>query len=115
VVDFIHVGGQYYNVADFFIIGCTPLFLLAAGYRAVQAVRRPAAAGSVRPRPRARARARLWVWARVLIPALAGSGLVLAVALGAANYGGVSAAPAHAGARSNGHACPIGAAALSAC
>jgi lipoprotein signal peptidase len=31
VVDFIHIGGHYYNVADFFIIGCTPLFLLAAG------------------------------------------------------------------------------------
>jgi lipoprotein signal peptidase len=115
VVDFIHVGGQYYNVADFFIIGCTPLFLLAAGYRAVQAGRRPAAAGGVPALPRVRARARLWVWARVLIPALAGSGLVLAVALGAANYGGVSATPAHAGARSSGHACPIGAAALPAC
>src|SRR5580700_4861516 len=31
VVDFIHLRGHYYNVADFFIIGCTPLFLLAAG------------------------------------------------------------------------------------
>ena len=31
VVDFMHIGAHYYNVADFFIIGCTPLFLLAAG------------------------------------------------------------------------------------
>ena len=32
-VDFIDIGGYYYNVADFFIISCTPLFLLAAGYQ----------------------------------------------------------------------------------
>jgi len=49
VVDFIHLGGHYYNVADFFIIGCTPLFLLAAGYQRVRAARRPAAAGRVPP------------------------------------------------------------------
>jgi lipoprotein signal peptidase len=85
VVDFIHIGGHYYNVADFFIIGCTPLFLLAAGYQGVRAARRP-------PRPRSvpsPARNRLWL----LIPAMAGAGLILVVALGAANYGGVTAAP----------------------
>jgi lipoprotein signal peptidase len=54
VVDFIHIGGHYYNVADFFIIGCTPLFLLAAGYQAVRAARRPVAAGSVPPPTRSR-------------------------------------------------------------
>jgi lipoprotein signal peptidase len=86
VVDFIHIGGHYYNVADFFIIGGTPLFLLAAGRQGVRAARRPAAAGSV-PSP-ARSRAR----ARVRIPALAGAGLIVVVALGAANYGGVNAA-----------------------
>jgi lipoprotein signal peptidase len=86
VVDFIHIGGHYYNVADFFIIGCTPLFLLAAGYQRARAARRPVAAGSV-PAP-AHGRAR----ARVRIPALAGAGLILVIALGAANYGGVNAA-----------------------
>ncbi len=84
VVDFIHVGGHYYNVADIFIIGCTPLVLLAAGYQGVRAARRPAGR-SVPPPARGRARAR--------VPALAGVGLVLVVALGAANYGGVNAAP----------------------
>jgi hypothetical protein len=47
VVDFIHLGPHYYNVADFFIIGCTSLFVLAAGYQGVRTVWRPAAAGSV--------------------------------------------------------------------
>jgi len=88
VVDFIHLGGHYYNIADFFIIGGTPLFLLAAGYRGVRAARRRAAAGSVPPAARSRARAR----ARGRIPALAGAGLIVVVALGAANYGGVNAA-----------------------
>jgi lipoprotein signal peptidase len=37
VVDFIHIGGHYYNVADFFIIGGTPMFLLAAGYEGLRA------------------------------------------------------------------------------
>ena len=98
VVDFIHLGGHYYNVADFFIIGCTPLFLLAAGYQRVRAARRRAAAGRVPPPARTRARA----WVR--IPALAGAGLILVVSLGAANYGGVNAAPRHANAQNDGHA-----------
>ena len=84
VVDFIHIGGQFYNVADFFIIIGTPLFLLAAGYQGVRAAMRPAAARSVPPPRRGRARMR--------VPALAAAGLILVVALGAANYGGVSAA-----------------------
>jgi len=87
VVDFIHVGGHYYNVADIFIISCTPLLLLAAGYQRVRAARRPAAAGSVPPPARSRVRA------RVRVPALVGTGLILIVALGAARYGGVNAAP----------------------
>jgi lipoprotein signal peptidase len=87
VVDFVHIGGHYYNTADLFIIGCTPLFLLAAGYQGVRAARRPVAAG-IAPSP---ARRRLRATAR--IPALAGAVLILVVALGAANYGGVNAAP----------------------
>jgi lipoprotein signal peptidase len=86
-VDFIHIGRHYYNAADFIIIGCTPLFLLAAGYQGVRAARRPVAAGSVPPPARSRLRA------RARIPALAGAGLILVVALGAANYGGVNATP----------------------
>jgi lipoprotein signal peptidase len=92
VVDFIHLDGHYYNVADFFIIGCTPLFLLAAGYAGVRAARRRTAAENPRPAERDQVRARL------RIPALVGIGLILVVAFGAANYGGVNAAtrvPAH--------------------
>jgi len=107
VVDFMHLGTHYYNVADFFIIGCTPLFLLAAGCQGVLAARRPSAARSVPPPVRSWARLR----ARIRISALAGTGLTLVVALGAANYGGVSAA-ASAPARQNGHACSIGTPAL---
>lgn len=84
VVDFIHLGGSYYNAADFFIIGGTPLFLLAAGYQGVLAARRPLPGGGVPPPARGRLRA------RARISALAGAGLTLVVALGAANYGGVS-------------------------
>lgn len=87
VVDFIHIGAHYYNVADFFIVGCTPLFLLAAGYHGLRAAMRPAAPGTVAPPPRGR------LWARARIPALASAGLILVVALGAANYGGVNATP----------------------
>jgi hypothetical protein len=43
----------------------------------------------------------------VRIPALAGAGLILVVALGAANYGGVKAAPRHGGAQSGSNTCPI--------
>jgi lipoprotein signal peptidase len=88
VVDFIHLGGHYYNVADFFIISCTPLFLLAAVYHGVRSARRSAAARSVPPPARGWARG----WARTRIPALAGASLILVVALGAASYGDVTAA-----------------------
>jgi len=89
-VDFIHIGGHYYNLADFFIIGCTPLFLLAATYEGVRAARRPVASRNARPPARRRARARL------LIPPLVGVGLISVVMLGAAHYGGVNTAPSHA-------------------
>jgi hypothetical protein len=32
-VDFILVGSQYYNIADFVIAAATPMFLLAVGYQ----------------------------------------------------------------------------------
>ena len=90
-VDFIHLGGNYYNLADFFIIGCTPLFLLGAGYEALRAWSSRAAAE--RPLPPLRRRTRLRV------AALAGAGLTLVVALGAVNYGGVSGPPPRTPAR----------------
>lgn len=89
VVDFIHLGAHYYNVADFFIIGGTPLFLLAVAHEGVRAARRPVVASGVQARARGRALARVPM--RIL--ALASAGVTLVVALGAANYGGVSAAP----------------------
>ena len=107
-VDFIHIGGHFYNIADFFIIGCTPLFLLAAGYQGMRAARRPATARSVPPPPR---RSRAWM----RIPALAGAGLTLVVALGAANYGGVNAASCAPTQQNDGHARSIAAAALRTC
>jgi lipoprotein signal peptidase len=85
-VDFIHIGNHYYNVADIFIIASTPLFLLAAGYHGVRTVRRGHLPQAV-PLPRTR------LLARARIPALAGAGLIVVVALGAVNYGGVNAAP----------------------
>jgi len=91
-VDFIHLGNHFYNVADFVIIASTPLFLLAAGYHGARLARRgPAPQTAPPPRTRLRERAR--------IPALLGAVLIVAVALGAVNYGGVNAAPARTSTR----------------
>jgi FMN-dependent dehydrogenase len=87
VADFIHLGGHYYNVADFFIMGCTSLFLLAAGFQGGRPARRPTPAGTAPPPARGRARS------RARIPALIGASLVFVVALGTANYSGVNGAP----------------------
>jgi hypothetical protein len=46
-VDFVHIGSVYYNVADFVIVGATPLFLLAVGYQGWRATNGPAMTGSV--------------------------------------------------------------------
>jgi lipoprotein signal peptidase len=86
-VDFLHIGAYYYNLADFFIIGCTPLFVMTAGYEGIRAVRRLAAVG----RLPSLSGGRVWSWVR--IPALTSAGLTLVVALGAANYGSVTSAP----------------------
>jgi lipoprotein signal peptidase len=93
-VDFIRIGGYYYNVADFVIIGCTPLFLLAAAYQGLRAARRPVAEGKALPSPRRRR-----MRARARIPALAAAGVIVVVTLGAANYGGMHAAPRRAAAQ----------------
>jgi lipoprotein signal peptidase len=78
-VDFIHIGHPYYNVADLFIIGATPLFLLAVGCLG----RRPTNAPARNRRPRKRTWMPAWAGAVGLV--------VVVVGLGAANYGGVTA------------------------
>jgi lipoprotein signal peptidase len=97
VVDFIDVGGARYNIADLFIVAGTPLFLLVllvAGCLRGRAKSRPAAIRAMTPAARGRPRA------RASMPALAGLSLiVVAVAFGAANYGGMKTAPAHASAK----------------
>jgi lipoprotein signal peptidase len=77
VVDFIQAGGHTYNLADFFILGATPLFLLAAAYLAGRTGKRPPAGPAARSFPRARAP----------LAAVAGAGLIMTVALGAAHQG----------------------------
>jgi hypothetical protein len=93
-VDFIRIGSPHYNVADLFIVAATPLFLLVVlvgGCLRWRAANRPmtvrTAAPAMRNSPRARAS----------VPVLAGAALiVIAVAVGAANHGGVTSAPPHA-------------------
>ena len=95
VVDFIRINGALYNVADLFILAATPLFLLTVGF-----LGRGAAGGPATVRAAAAGHRPL---ASML--ALVGAGLiVVAVALGAANYGGVKAAPAHVSAKGDGPA-----------
>jgi lipoprotein signal peptidase len=79
-VDFITIGGRCWNLADFFIIGATPLFLLAAAQRANRPASQPAATPA-RPARHGSPRRR--------VPAVAvgGAALIMAVALGAAHYG----------------------------
>ena len=92
MVDFISAAGSTYNVADCFIVGATPLLLLAAGALKWRARNRQAAVRAVPPAIRHRPRAS--------IPVLAGAAVIVtAVAVGATNYGGVSIAPAHASAQ----------------
>jgi lipoprotein signal peptidase len=100
VVDFIHLGPHYYNLADFFIISCTPLFLLMAAYCGVRAARRPVVE---RPPASAPLPARSRVRMRLRTPALAGAGLIVVVALGAVNYGGVNAASSTPARQAGGH------------
>ena len=79
-VDFISLGGHYWNLAEFFIIGATPLLLLATTYQAhraasLRATGPAAPATSVSWRP------------RVPVVAAAGAALITAVALGATHHG----------------------------
>jgi lipoprotein signal peptidase len=87
-VDFIPIGPYYrYNIADFFIIAGTLLFLLAvsASYLRRRVSKRPAATQSVTPTTQR------WPRARTRMSALACAvGIVVVVGIGAANYGGVT-------------------------
>jgi hypothetical protein len=94
-VDFIHVGDHCYNVADLFIIGATPLFLLTVGYLGIRDKNRTGTSGSVTPTTTPRSRKRTWV------SASAGLLSLLVVGLGAVNYGGVTAPVASAGAETH--------------
>jgi lipoprotein signal peptidase len=92
-VDFVSIGQHVYNVADFFIIGATPLFLMGMCHRARRAKNRPRTSGPAAPTMNRQSRKRAWM------PAFVGAlGLVIVVGLGAANYGGVTAPVAWAGA-----------------
>jgi hypothetical protein len=94
VVDFILVDGARYNVADLFIVGATPLFLVAVGILGRATAQRPATVRATAARHRLRV--------AVLALALAGAGpIVVAAALGAANYGGVRTAPSHVSAQAD--------------
>jgi lipoprotein signal peptidase len=100
VVDFIHVGHHYYNVADFVIIGATPLFLIAVGaqYLRRSVPKRPARYGSKTATfHRHRNRGRIAILVGVV-------GLTVVVGTGAANDSGANkpvtasastSAPAH--------------------
>jgi lipoprotein signal peptidase len=94
VVDFISAAGSTYNVADCFIVGATPLLLLAVGLLKWRARNRPSTVRAVPPAARSHPRA------RASILALAGAAVIVtAVAVGATNYGEVSIAPAHVSAQ----------------
>jgi hypothetical protein len=79
-VDFIGIGQQCWNLADFFIVGATPLFLLATVQLARRAASRPAASPAARHSPRARKPA----------VAVAGAAVVMTVALGATHHGSLT-------------------------
>lgn len=83
VVDFIHVDGAYYNLADFFIIFGTPLLVLAILYQVARTLM-----GHGAPKTALPARSPMGV----RVPALVGVSMILAVTLGATHYGSVSAA-----------------------
>lgn len=84
-VDFIHLGPAYWNMADFFILGGTSLFLLAVSCQRGWATKAPAATVSVTPATHQRRRA------RTRMSAFAGAvGLICLVGIGAANDNGVT-------------------------
>jgi lipoprotein signal peptidase len=85
-VDFIHIGNRFYNVADLFIIGATPVFLVCVSYVGRWTANSPVAIRPVAPATSRPPRTRRWM------SALAGAvGVMIVVGIGAVNYGGVTA------------------------
>jgi lipoprotein signal peptidase len=82
-VDFIHVSNHHYNVADFFILGATPLFLVAVACVGWRVTNGPARNGPVTHVGRRRLRA------RAAMSALAGAVCLVVVVMGVATYDGV--------------------------
>lgn len=105
VIDFIPIYGGHYNVADLFIIGATPLFMLVLGWQAAKRLASIKASAPVMvkavPATKRRPHARTWM------AALAGTVLVmLAVSVGAANYGEAETASTHIGATADQRGAP---------
>jgi lipoprotein signal peptidase len=103
VVDFICIDAAHYNVADLFIIGATPLFVLGMGWRAADRLagikaRTPAIIRASASATRHRPRTRTWLAALASVVLV-----VLAVTVGATNYGEASMAPAHMSAAADQH------------
>jgi lipoprotein signal peptidase len=100
-VDFIHIGRHFYNVADMFIVVATPLFVLAA----IGSYLRRWAAGAPRVDTRVSSTVAAARGIAMHPVSLVAAVLVTAVvAIGAANYGGVTAPPRTALAGSQGPA-----------
>jgi lipoprotein signal peptidase len=100
-VDFIHPGGHYYyNVADIFIIGATPLFFLGISYLGSRAMNGTIRIGPVASigRERLRLRTRLATRMSVVAGALV---LIGVVGVGAANDTGVTDTAASSSAPAN--------------
>jgi lipoprotein signal peptidase len=95
-VDFIHLGRHYYNIADFFIIGATPLLFLGISYLGIRVMR-----GTIRFGPATsigHARVRTATWMSLFAGALA---LVGVVGIGAADDSGVTNTVASSNATAN--------------
>jgi lipoprotein signal peptidase len=95
-VDFLHLSGHYYNVADLFIIGATPVFFLVISHLGIRAMN-----GTVRIGPMApigRARMRVATWMSLFAGALA---LIGVVGIGAADDAGVTNIVASSSASTN--------------
>jgi lipoprotein signal peptidase len=88
VVDFILIGQRDYNLADLFIIGATPFFIVAVCAPVVRKIagRRPVAGARTPPNERGRRGTRTAMSAVAAFVAL-----TAAVGLGAANFGGLTA------------------------
>jgi lipoprotein signal peptidase len=99
-VDFIHLGRHYYNVADFFIIGATPLFFLGVCYLGIRAANRTVRIGPMTSigRDRLRIRMRMATRTSLFAGALA---LIAVVGVGAADDAGVTNTIASSSAAAN--------------